>query len=179
MRRLLFLVACLACLLLPVGGCGGDYQNPSGGGRPSENPPPTQGSGGPLQGNWSATVASTVFPGSQTAVDIFMQQTGTSITSQKLFFGGGNGPCADIGTVLGTVNGNDVTFTIQEVGLPDKVIVTATLSNGLLTGTYITSGPCTNGDAGNFSALLIPSVTSSSWSGETVSSGKWRISQPS
>jgi hypothetical protein len=72
--------------------------------------------------------------------------------------------------MAGTVNGNNVTLTIQ-VGNELKLNLTGILSNGVLTGTYTTIGSCGNGDAGNFSAQLSPSITSSLWAGTASFAG--------
>ena len=118
-----------------------------------------------MQGNWTATLSSAVL--GESAVDIFIKQTGKTLSSDRLYFG--NTACSLTGTMSGTVDGITVRLTLQEDGIPDKVMVASALSNGVLTGNYWTSGSCTNGDGGAFSARPIPAVTSSSWSGTTMS----------
>jgi hypothetical protein len=112
-------------------------------------------------------VNSNLTSGTGTA-DMFILQTGTTITSQRVLIG--NSVCATGGTMSGTVNGSNVNLTLTENDTPaDTVNVTGTLSNSVLSGNYTTAGACTSGDKGTFSATLIPSIASNSWSGSTTS----------
>jgi len=124
-----------------------------------------------LQGNWTATATSAVFTDEHLQVDLFIKQTGKTISANNLLFGGSSGGlCANTGTMTGTVGGDTVTMTIHYEGSSDTATVTGTLaSSGVLTGVYTTTGSCTNGDRGNLSAQWVPAVTSSSWSGTAVS----------
>ena len=66
--------------------------------------------------------------------------------------------------MTGSVDGNNFTLIIQ-VGTELTLKLMGMLSNGALTGTYTAMGSCGNGDAGNFTAQVSPSITSSSWAG--------------
>lgn len=150
MRKLVLLMVCLMQPLWFVG-CG-------------DEAPPAQ-----VQGNWYATLTSTSISGSQGEVNLFIRQTGNTLYASPVgVYNFGGSWCLQGGgdIMTGTVNGNKVDLTIQ-VGAGLGLKLRGTLSNGVLTGTYTTIGSCGNGDAGIFSTVLSPPVTSSSWVGTT------------
>lgn len=154
--RTRFRLIMLACALLT--GCGG-------GNTSNITPPPVQNSN--ISGSWHATVTSNVFQQTSTA-DMFIVQNGTSLTSNRVLL---DSTCSTLSASMsGTINGNSVTLVINEGNSPpDTVTATGTLAGSTITGSYTTSGACTNGDQGTFSAQLIPSIQSSQWTGSTSS----------
>lgn len=146
-------------------------------GTSDERKPPGGDSGGggaeaQVQGNWYLALTSTSISGSQGEVNLFIRQTGKTLSAAGVHAYNFNGSwCLQGGgEMTGTVNGNNVTLTIQ-IGTELQLKLTGTLSNGALAGTYSTIGSCGNGDAGNFTAQLSPSITSSLWAGTVLFPG--------
>jgi hypothetical protein len=138
-----------------LAGCGGDSSN----NQPSGN--------ANVSGNWHAVTTSSLGPTSFD-LDFFIVQNGASLASSTVFFSGT--PCADNGTLTGTVDRQAVDLTIVESGGPDTITTNASTDGVTMSGTYTISGSCDVGDHGNFSASLVPDVESSQWSGSTASS---------
>src|SRR6266853_765159 len=150
MKCILGLVLAAACFT----GCGG-----SGGGVNSTpfNPNPS------ANGSWTGGIAfhNSLFP---TSVDMFIIQTGTSISSRFVMFNGLVPVCSPIGSMTGEVNGTNVTMTIV-LSSTNTTTVTATLNSDTINGTFKTTGSCDPSDEGDISLEFIPSITSSKWSG--------------
>lgn len=122
-----------------------------------------------VSGSWHAQVTSSIFGNGP--LDLFITQSGTTLSSPTVMIGFGN--CAGIARMAGTINGNDVTLNVRWMADFSYVLTfTGTVSNSVMTGSYTTSGApqCSNGDKGTFSATLLPSVASASWTGTTTSS---------
>jgi hypothetical protein len=163
MRRLSILVC--AGLLLWFTGCGGGEKS-------VPEKPPDDGGGGPLpaqvQGNWYVSLTSnSASPGE---INLFIRQTGKSLSAPGLHAYSGSWCVQGGGQMTGSVNENNVSLTIQ-IGTELQLKLTGTISNGALTGTYTTSGACGNDDAGTFSAMLSPPLTGSSWVGTALFPG--------
>ena len=136
-------------------GCGDDSSSNQAGGNAN------------VSGNWHAVTTSSLGPTSFD-LDFFIVQNGGSLASSTVFFGGT--PCADNGTLTGSVDRQAVDLTITESGGPDTITINASTNSVTMTGTYNISGSCDGGDHGTFSANFVPDVESSQWSGSTASS---------
>ncbi len=148
-------VTLLGCTFLA--GCGGGNGDNSGtGGMPSN---------AQLNGNWHAILTSTV-SSHPLVEDFFIVQTGDTLSSDNISL---QGTCFPSGTMMGSVNGNQVNMILTSQD-GDTVSITGTVSGGTLSGNYtIKTSGCMGGDIGTLSATLIPSVQSASWTGATLS----------
>jgi hypothetical protein len=135
-------------------GCGGDSSN---------NRPPGNAD---ISGNWHATTTSQIAP-TTTDLDMFIVQSGTSLASTLVLMSGTR--CASEGTLTGTVDRQAVDLTIRETDGPDTITVPGSTDGVTISGSYSISGSCDGGDSGSLSADFIPSITSSRWSGSTIS----------
>lgn len=150
-------------------GCGGAENPPR---NPPGNPPGGGSAAAQVQGNWFVELTSTAIAGSQGEINLFIRQTGGTLSTPGLhaYNYSGSWCLQGGGEMTGTVNGNNVALTIR-IGTELQLKLNGTLSNGSLSGTYTTVGSCGNGDAGNFIAQLSPSVTSSVWAGTALFPG--------
>jgi hypothetical protein len=137
-----------------LAGCGGDSSN----NRPRRN--------ADVSGNWHAITTSQIAP-TTTDFDMFIVQSGTSLASSLVLMNGTR--CASEGTLTGTVDRQAVDFSIRETNGPDTITVPGSTDGVTIAGSYSISGSCDGGDTGSFSADFIPSITSSRWSGGTIS----------
>jgi hypothetical protein len=116
-------------------------------------------------GNWSMTAA----PNGAVANNNFyiggnLTQSGTNLTGTMSFVGSLCISPSQIVTFTGTIKGTNVTLTSASVG-QEVITVTATGTNGSLTGTYsIAGGTTCNGQTGTIAANPVPSI-SATWSG--------------
>lgn len=107
-----------------------------------------------VSGNWRVTLSGTsssqVFTG-------FLVQSGGSVTGSFLQALLSN--CSGIGSVTGTVNGQDVSLTIDQLG--DSITLTGTTVNpgAPMSGNFTAqSGLCTPSSSGSWSAVQIPPI---------------------
>ena len=140
--------------LLFISGCG--YKNSS-----NYSPPiPVDNSG-----SWAGSLQ---VPSLASGGDINMAivQTGTNIKSTRLLISSLIGPpdCGSSGTMTGTINSSNVSMAITE-STGDVLTMTGTIASGAINGTYTSSGTCTAGISGTFNFGLVPSITSTQWSG--------------
>lgn len=138
--------AFLSYISVTVLGCGSGTNTPTA--------PPT-----PLSGNWQITLLRVANPVPLTYTG-FLQQTGGAITG-ALILGDG---CAGVGSVNGTLNGQDLQLDVNEFG--QDLTLTGTLpSNGTaagLSGQFSTlTGGCSYASTGSWSAVLIKPLTGS------------------
>jgi hypothetical protein len=136
-------------------GCGGG----------SSSGPPTNAQ---LNGSWHATLISPT-SGRNSDVELFILQNGSTLTANQVFMGT---TCSSVGTMSGLVSRNSINMSITG-NEGDTISFTGTASSGTsFSGSYTakTSGQCSlNDEMGTFSATLIPSVQSASWTGTTES----------
>jgi hypothetical protein len=150
MFRMKNLVAALLCSTF-LAGCGG-----GGTSRPSN---------AQLSGNWHAILTSAV-SSNPLGEDFFIVQNGGTLSSDNISL---QGTCFPAGTMMGSVNGNQVNMILNSQN-GDTVSITGTASGDTLSGSYtIKTSGCIGGDMGTLSATLIPSVQSAAWTGATVS----------
>ena len=94
---------------------------------------------------------------------MFVVQTGANINSRfvelNIF-----SLCSPSASMMGTISGNNVEMTMI-LSSSNTTGITATVFGDTMNGSFTSSGSCDGGDTGNFSASLIPSLTSSQWSG--------------
>jgi hypothetical protein len=120
-----------------------------------------------LNGSWHVTLTSTASNSSST-LDVFIVQNGATLSSDKVALGS---TCSSVGTMSGSVSGNQVNMTVTG-NEGDIVSITGTTSaETAFSGSYTTktSGCSVPDDMGTLSAALIPSVQSASWTGSTDS----------
>ena len=127
-------------------------------------PPPADNSG-----SWSGSleVPSLASGGN---IDMAMVQTGSRIQSARLQISSLIGPpdCGISGSMTGSIDGSNITMTITE-NTGDVLNLVGTIGTGTMSGTYTSSGTCTAGISGSFSFGLIPSITSTQWTGSITS----------
>jgi hypothetical protein len=139
MKPIITLVLAAACFR-GCAGSGGDGNNP-----------PINAS---ATGNWSGSIEfhTSIFA---TAVDMFIIQTGTSISAKLVQLDGG---CSVLGSMTRSANGDNLSMTIIGGGsnCPDVTTITVTLVGGdAILGTCTTSGRFDNGDTCKFEAGLV------------------------
>lgn len=151
----------LAFIVLGLGmtlaGCGGGGTGASG----SNNS-----NNAKVAGSWSETLTSN-YSGASAHVDLYMIQNDNALGGQRATLTGA--PCmSGYVNVDGSVAGSTVYLTVKSAaaGSTDEILLTGTPSpNGaLMSGTYMTLGPCMNGDKGTFVATNVPSLAGT-WSG--------------
>ena len=145
---------CVVMLLFTAAGCGGGKV----GGASASNAP-----GGPLAGNWQIVLAEGVprIP-AQLLVSGFLLQSKNSITGSVQVPGNGaqgQQKCAGVGLLSGTVDGNSVTFAINEGGTT-LTFNGALSSDGTMAGDYEGPGGACLGSAtsGTWTAAEIPEL---------------------
>lgn len=116
-RSILFVLECLVAVTL---GCGSTKTVT----QPSQL----------LSGNWEISLQRHAHPGAL-LFSGFMLQSGPSVTG-SLILGGG---CTGVGTVTGTVDGQDLALTIDEFG--QEISLTGNLPTGSPSGSTFISGP--------------------------------------
>lgn len=131
----------LLCLVAATVGCGSN--------RPATPPSDL------LSGNWEITLQRHAHPGTL-LFSGFMLQSGSAVTGSLILGGGCNG----VGTVTGTVHGQNLALTIDEFG--QEISLTGTLPTGSPSGSTFISGP--------FSALAGGCAT-------YASTGTWSATQ--
>jgi hypothetical protein len=122
-------------------------------------------------GNWSITATPTAaanIANSNFDIGGNLTQNGSSLAGTMSVVGSPNcfAPSQTV-TFTGTVKGTNVTLTSESVG-GEVITITATGTNGSLTGTYsIAGGTVCDGQKGTITASPVPSV-SATWSGPIV-----------
>jgi hypothetical protein len=106
-----------------------------------------------VSGNWHAETTSSVGPTSFD-LDFFIAQNGASLASSTVFFTGT--PCANDGTLTGTVDRQAVDLTILESGGPEKITINASTDGVTMTGTYTTRAAVMVVTMGISQPLLFP-----------------------
>jgi hypothetical protein len=71
--------------------------------------------------------------------------------------------------MTGEIDGANIVMTITE-NTGDVLNFIGTIGTGTMSGTYSSTGTCTNGIKGTFSFTLMPSITSAQWTGTITSS---------
>ena len=135
----------IALLVISLVGCGGGSS--------------TKPAGGPLSGNWQLMLTQE-FPRPQVMLSVsgFLNQSSNSITgSVQVPPSTQNGKCAGVGSLTGSVNAQNVTFTIDNGG--------TTIS---LTGTLSTDGQSIIGQYSALSGGCYTTPTTGTWTGELI-----------
>lgn len=158
----------LVCMLsLTLVGCGGGGQNSI---TTTPTPPAN------VAGSWHGTAASHVFSGAA-YLDMFITQSGTTVQSPEVLVtgvpnnpaNGGLTPCGGDWALTGTVDANNVNLTLNvPQSNPTNSAVTtisSVVGGNTISGTYTTTTYCQS-DSGTFTIQLIPSLTSSQWTGQ-------------
>jgi hypothetical protein len=137
-------VTFLLCVSVTAIGCGSGTNTPN--------------SSSGLSGNWQITLLRVANPVPLTYSG-FMQQTGGSVTG-ALILGDG---CAGVGSVNGTLSGQDLQLVVNESG--QDLTLTGTVASGAtnaLGGQFSTlSGGCTDASTGTWSAVLVKTLNGS------------------
>jgi hypothetical protein len=104
-------------------------------------------------------------------IDMAIVQSGANINSTRLQISSLVGPpdCGNTGTMTGSITGANISMTITE-NTGDVLSFIGTIGTGTMSGTYSSTGKCTNGISGGFSFRLVPSITSAQWTGTITSS---------
>jgi hypothetical protein len=119
-------------------------------------------------GNWSMTA--TKSGGSVFYIGGTLTQSGTNLAGTMYVVSSLCYSPSQTVTFTGTVKGTKITLISDSVG-GEVLNVTATGTNGSLTGTYsIAGGTTCNGDTGTITANPVPSI-SATWSGPITGSG--------
>lgn len=119
---------------------------------------------GPLTGNWQFNL-SQQYPLPPTAVSIsgFLQSVSTSLTGSVAVPTGPSGNCGGVAPLTGSVNGQNVSFSVSQNGTVLTFTGTVDFSFGTMSGSY--SGPagtCFNKPTtGTWSAFLVPAISGS------------------
>jgi hypothetical protein len=71
--------------------------------------------------------------------------------------------------MTGVIDGSNVATTMTE-NTDDVLSFIGIIGSGTMSGTYSSTGTCTNGISGSFSFALIPAITSTQWKGMITSS---------
>jgi hypothetical protein len=122
-------------------------------------------SGGPLAGNWQLNLKQEFpRPPSTNAVSAsgFLSQTGSTVTgSVQVPPSPQNNKCAGVGTVTGTVSGQNTTLVINNGGTELNLIGTLSSDEKSMTGSYTgPGGGCfTTPTSGTWTASLIPPLS--------------------
>ena len=133
---------CFACVLI-VSSCGGKSNSAN--------------TGATLSGNWQMVLTQTQpppgTPEGQTESG-FLTQSGTSLGGSILQ--SGSTPCVGLGTASGTVNGSNVTISVDQIGQTVSLNGTIGSYGATITGNYaILAAGCGSSTVGTFSATQI------------------------
>jgi hypothetical protein len=121
-------------------------------------------SSGPLSGNWQITLARHAVPTQPLTYTGFLTQSGDSVGG-NLILGAGflNPGCSGVGPVSGTVNGQNVSFTINQFGGEVSLTGTTSSSNAPMNGEFsLLAGGCNAFPAtGTWSAFQVMPIKGS------------------
>ena len=137
---------CVSCAILTTG-CGSSQSSSSSSSADPQN-----------AANWQITLVPT--NSSDPRISSGFLANDSSTLSGSLIVN--DPPCSGVGTVSGTVSGNNVSLTVSTVG--SQLELTGTTSQSSMSGTYITlaSGCTTNPPrSGTWTASLIPALNGS------------------
>ena len=150
------------CAAVETSGCGSLFSTCHG----CPPPPPADNSG-----SWSGSIQVPSL-GSGGNIDMAVVQDGTSIKSTRMQISSMIGPpdCGITGTMSGSIDGSVVTMSITE-NTGDVLNLSGTIGTGTMSGSYTSSGTCTAGISGSFTFGLVPSITSTQWTGSITSTG--------
>ena len=153
--------AMLCCLLTCTVSCGSFFSTC----HDCPPPPPADNSG-----SWSGSIEVPSI-GSGGYIDMAMVQTGKTIKSTRMQISSLIGPpdCGVTGTMTGEIDGANITMTITE-NTGDVLSFIGIIGTGTMSGTYSSTGTCTNGISGSFSFGVVPPITSAQWTGTITSS---------
>ena len=128
-------------------------------------PPPADNSG-----SWTGSIEVPSIGGGGN-IDMAMVQMGESIQSTRMQISSLIGPpdCGIAGNMTGEIDGANIVMTITE-NTGDVLNFIGTIGTGTMSGTYSSTGTCTNGIKGTFRFTLMPSITSTQWTGTVTSS---------
>jgi hypothetical protein len=113
----------------------------------------------PLSGNWQITLSRHVNPIPPLTFTGFLIQSGTSVTGNLIL--GSN--CSGVGPLTGTVDGQNVSLTINEFGEDISLMGTMPSSNSPMSGEFSNlAGGCTAyPNTGTWSAVQVAPLTGS------------------
>jgi hypothetical protein len=124
--------------LVVFAACGGDTPTPSGSettpsvpGTTTQSPAPGASASDTLTGAWSGAYASTSSPGSNGTFTIQFTQSGSQLSGTINIQGS---PCITTGTIIGTLNGGQITFGAVEG--EQTIQYTGSVSGNTMSGTY-------------------------------------------
>jgi hypothetical protein len=134
----------LACICGFQQGCG-ITSSPSAASAPQQISSPTPIN---IAGNWTILSTSTKFVAQRTFAGP-VGQNGSSISGSLSISGS---PCAQTGTLTGTMNASSLAASLVENGQPVSLAGTVSTDGNSASGSYTAAvGGCTNGDAGTWS----------------------------
>lgn len=115
--------------------------------------------GGPLSGNWQIALRRHVLPVPPLIFSGFLVQSGNSVTGAVSL----GSLCSGVGTITGTVSGNNVTLTINEFGEEISLQGSVPTVSTPMTGQFSNlAGGCTAyANTGTWSAVQIAPITGS------------------
>lgn len=121
--------------------------------------PITKPQGGPLSGNWQIALRRHVMPVPPLIFSGFLVQSGDSVTGAVRL----GSLCPGVGTITGTVSGNNVTLTIDEFGEEINLQGSVPTVSTPMTGQFSNlAGGCTAyANTGTWSAVQIAPITGS------------------
>jgi hypothetical protein len=106
-----------------------------------------------LSGPWQFSLTSSAFPGNAYTGTTTLNQSASGISGTVAF---ANNPCASVALITGLISGSNVNLQITE---GDQVVTlngTVNSAFSSMSGTYTTTtGGCTNGDSGTWTASAI------------------------
>jgi len=128
-------------ILLAATACGGSSPQPQN---------------GPLSGNWQLALARHVAPVPPLIFSGFLVQSGNSISGSLIL----GSKCPGVGTISGTVNGQDVSLVINEFGEEISLTGTMPTANTPMEGEFSNvAGGCTAfANTGTWSGTQIPAI---------------------
>ncbi len=144
----------LAFVLLVTAGCGGTSSQPS--------------SSGPLSGNWQVNMVADESSGATplSAAGFIVQSNDSlsgSVEGPTTVSASGSASCGGVGPVSGTINGQNVSFSLNPGGTVFNFTGAISSDNTSMSGVFqAIPGPCTAaGTTGTWNAVLVPPLNGS------------------
>jgi hypothetical protein len=140
----------------------------------SSSPRPAQGPN-LLTGNWQLELAKTATATAKKTQSGFLQGNGSVVTGNLQTYVG-NGACPGVGTVTGTLTGNNVSLNIETPGQTEDLTGAVDSTGSTMSGTYaLLSSGCGQSEtgvwtatsvkpfSGNFTANMTANANGSQW----------------
>jgi hypothetical protein len=147
----------MLCLLLPLLSCGSEFDT-------CHACPQLD-----FSGSWTGSLqVPSMASGGR--IDMAIVENLNEVHSTRVQILSAIGPpdCGTTGTVTGTINATKLNLTLSEDS-GDVLTLIGTVGAGTMSGTYTSTGTCTNGMSGSFTFAQVPPIASTQWSGSISS----------